>query len=491
MRGNIDVLNKWGRLKSSLQNKGNSPFFIKVFLVTILGLLPIFGTLVAEEKDGLETIYHIYIDDLHVGAVDSKDVAQEIINEKVLLGLETYENLEISLGETISMIPERSFQSTYDNEEVVEYLEEHLTIVARAEAIKIDDQVVGYFQNKKEAEEVLRAYKLKYVTEEQLARIENADEEGSTEKESDLSVGDVVLLDVTFSKNVSLQTKTTEPDNILNIEQGIKLLEKGTLEEKKHKVSEGEVLGKIAKQYDLSTKKLLALNPKLTEESVLQVGQKINVAAYEPFVDVLTIEEEKIKENIDYKVEIVETEDMYKGEEKVKQKGKNGTKEVQHRIEKKNGEVIDKETLSEDVTKKAVDKVIMQGTKVIPSRGTGDLSWPTDGGYISSQQGSRWGSFHKGIDIAGPTSRTISAADHGVVESVGYNGGYGNKIVINHNNGMKTIYAHLDSFDVKAGQVVEKGMKIGVMGSTGNSTGIHLHFEVYQSNELQNPTKYF
>lgn len=119
------------------------------------------------------------------------------------------------------------------------------------------------------------------------------------------------------------------------------------------------------------------------------------------------------------------------------------------------------------------------------------MAWPAVGGYISSHLGERWGKMHKGIDIARPSNRNILAADNGVVESAGYNnGGYGNKIVINHNNGMKTVYAHLSSIDVKVGQVVEKGSKIGVMGSTGNSTGIHLHFEVYKSGSLENPTEY-
>lgn len=99
--------------------------------------------------------------------------------------------------------------------------------------------------------------------------------------------------------------------------------------------------------------------------------------------------------------------------------------------------------------------------------------------------------MHKGIDIARPANRNILAADNGVVEFAGYdNGGYGNKIIINHNNGMKTVYAHLSSISVSVGQTVEKGKVIGIMGSTGNSTGIHLHFELYKNGALQNPLDY-
>src|SRR5699024_8191581 len=104
------------------------------------------------------------------------------------------------------------------------------------------------------------------------------------------------------------------------------------------------------------------------------------------------------------------------------------------------------------VVKEPVKKIVRIGTKVIPSRGTGELIWPADGGYISSYVGTRWGRMHKGIDIARPNSRTIMAADNGVVIEAGYSGGYGNKIVINHNNGMKTVYAHLSSIGVHVGQ---------------------------------------
>jgi len=127
------------------------------------------------------------------------------------------------------------------------------------------------------------------------------------------------------------------------------------------------------------------------------------------------------------------------------------------------------------------------------SNGSGVLGWPTVGGYISSYMGPRWGRQHNGIDIARTdrsTSPPIYAADGGVVESAKYDGAYGNKIVINHNNGMKTVYAHLSSMSVSAGQNVSKGSTIGVMGTTGSSTGIHLHLEVYENGSLKDPMNF-
>ena len=149
--------------------------------------------------------------------------------------------------------------------------------------------------------------------------------------------------------------------------------------------------------------------------------------------------------------------------------------------------MIGKSVTEEHVLKEPVHEVTVVGTKVIPSRGTGNFKWPADGGYVSSQMGKRWGRVHQGIDIARPSTRSIFAADNGVVTNVGYHGTYGNRIIISHNNGYKTLYAHLSSTNVKVGQTVPKGTKIGVMGSTGRSTGVHLHFEVFKNGSNINP----
>ena len=124
----------------------------------------------------------------------------------------------------------------------------------------------------------------------------------------------------------------------------------------------------------------------------------------------------------------------------------------------------------------------------------GILGWPTVGGYISSPFGQRWGRPHNGIDIA-RTDRSVKppilAAESGVVETAEFqSNGYGKVVVINHGNGLKTKYAHLDSISVSTGQSVERGQQIGIMGQTGNSTGIHLHIEVYENGSLRNPASY-
>ncbi len=126
---------------------------------------------------------------------------------------------------------------------------------------------------------------------------------------------------------------------------------------------------------------------------------------------------------------------------------------------------------------------------VAQSSGNGVFVWPTIGGIITTYQGMRWGEFHKGIDIARPADYAILAASSGTVTYAGWINGYGNTIKISHANGYSTQYAHLASINVTAGQTVNQGSTIGIMGSTGYSTGIHLDFEVYQNGKLLNPVE--
>ncbi len=104
--------------------------------------------------------------------------------------------------------------------------------------------------------------------------------------------------------------------------------------------------------------------------------------------------------------------------------------------------------------------------------------WPADGVFTSGY-GWRWGRIHAGIDIAAPVGTPILAAASGVIEYASWNdGGYGNMIDIRHADGTITRYAHLNELYVKEGQTVSQGQTIGAMGSTGFSTGPHLHFEI-------------
>lgn len=132
---------------------------------------------------------------------------------------------------------------------------------------------------------------------------------------------------------------------------------------------------------------------------------------------------------------------------------------------------------------------------------TGDFRWPLDSKYnnITSKFGYRTHpvtgiyKLHSGVDIAssGIKGSSIYAAKGGTVIKAGYNTGYGNYVVINHGDGYATLYGHASSLTVSAGQTVNKGDVIGYVGSTGYSTGPHLHFEIMINGEYTNPLDYF
>jgi murein DD-endopeptidase MepM/ murein hydrolase activator NlpD len=111
-------------------------------------------------------------------------------------------------------------------------------------------------------------------------------------------------------------------------------------------------------------------------------------------------------------------------------------------------------------------------------------------GRITSPFGMRWGRMHNGIDIAAPTGTPIYASAAGQVTFSGWNGGYGNLVIINHGNGMETYYAHNSKNLVSKGQNVSKGAHIANMGSTGNSTGPHVHFEIRRNGTPLNPMNF-
>ena len=108
------------------------------------------------------------------------------------------------------------------------------------------------------------------------------------------------------------------------------------------------------------------------------------------------------------------------------------------------------------------------------------FSWPTKG-TITSKFGRRWGRMHKGIDIAGPIGTPINAAADGTVIVAGYKSGYGNLVEIRHIDGTTTRYGHNSELSVSTGQTVRQGQQVARMGSTGHSTGSHLHFEIRPS----------
>lgn len=185
------------------------------------------------------------------------------------------------------------------------------------------------------------------------------------------------------------------------------------------------------------------------------------------------------------------TEELYMGELK-KVEGSEGIKMISKENVFDGLTKVSEYVVSEDILVEPKPTVIKKGAKNPYDDGIAFLSMPTMGGYMSSEYGEqRYSSYHKGIDIAKDLGDDVKATFDGKVITSGYNdGGYGNLIVIEHENNMTTYYAHLHDIHVNIGDVIKKGEKIGTVGSTGLSTGPHLHFELRINGEPVDPTPY-
>lgn len=165
---------------------------------------------------------------------------------------------------------------------------------------------------------------------------------------------------------------------------------------------------------------------------------------------------------------------------------------------------------AEDAANATIDKMVAEleaaraaaaaaaGSSGGSANASGSFLWPVASYvYVSSRFGLRIHPItgeqktHTGMDIASNQGTAVYASDGGSVTLAGWNGGYGNCIMIDHGNGYVTLYGHLSSISVSVGQTVSQGNTIGAVGSTGNSTGPHLHFEVLQNGTRIDPEQFF
>ena len=225
-------------------------------------------------------------------------------------------------------------------------------------------------------------------------------------------------------------------------------------------------------------------NPEIVKELI-----KYNNKSEMPLITVKVVGNISKEQTIEPTTIIKSSNKLTNGVNKVEREGKKGIKKVTTEVTALNNNTVSEKILKSETTTPVQNKEISVGTDkpIIPQLAS--INSPSRGS-ISSGFGMRWGKMHKGIDIAASFGATISAALDGTVSYADWEDGYGNVIKIDQGRGIETTYAHCSVITVKKGEVVKKGMKIGEVGSTGNSTGPHLHFEVRENGEPKNPQKY-
>lgn len=201
---------------------------------------------------------------------------------------------------------------------------------------------------------------------------------------------------------------------------------------------------------------------------------------------------------IDYDVDITYDDDEDSDYEKVVTEGEKGAEQINVRLTYVDGLFVESTVIDTKVKKYPVTEEIIKGSKqgiveeeTNTGTSTGSFIWPLPHTHnLTSYFEWRWGRMHQGIDIAGggDYGQPIIAADGGTVTFAGNDGGgYGNYVMIDHGNGYMTVYGHASSLAVSTGEYVSQGQTIAYVGSTGNSTGPHLHFEIRENGVQINP----
>lgn len=342
-------------------------------------------------------------------------------------------------------------------------------IQAQAYAITVDGEIISIVESKKIAEEVLDAIKNIYVKK---------------------TTANRRYEDVSFKEDVQIVEYSTTLAKISSKNATIKKIKSGKQQESTYTVKSGDTLYGICEKLGVTFKELKAMNPKVTEDTVLHIGDKFVTQEEVPLITVVTTEVSTFAEKVKYKTEYKESSSYYKGEQVVQRSGENGKAKITARLVKENGKTVSREDLEKEIIKKPVNKIVIKGTKKVPpKKGTGVLQRPVNVGVYASY-GWRWGRMHYGLDYAASTGTPIHAADGGTVTAAGWYGAYGYRITIDHGGNMSTLYAHCSAMYVSVGQQVYKGQTIAAVGSTGRSTGPHCHFEVIKNGVQVNPANY-
>ncbi|MFV0499851.1 MAG: peptidoglycan DD-metalloendopeptidase family protein [Bacilli bacterium] len=497
-------------------------------VIIILSAL-LFDTNTINNISELDGKYSIYINNKFYGTVSDRKPFDNYIketkkkyNKESNIG-KVYEPTNYTIDSITSTVDtnmsDEEILSTFKKK--VEFLVEgyKVTITKDSEYVGSDNQDSGgevtlttsskyatiYSTNKKEVDKAFDQIIKTFVDEKSIDRIVRGEEI------TELIVGTNETISYDVGGNVvGTSTKVPYTKVLTGDELYNKMLFYNTNEDKYYKVKDGDTIEKIASNNMLNVKELVAANKTInSENTILSPGQEIIVNLVDPVVTVESTNIMVVEEELPYETEIIEDNTMLSTKNVVKKVGSKGKVERVYEIDYLNGQTTSAgKIVGEHEIKAPVNRVVVKGTRQAPSytavyssgiagykksKVSSDgiaVSWvrPTIGGYMSSPYGHRWGRNHDGVDIAGlPTNSTIMAVADGLVVYSGYRGARGNMVIIDHLNGYVTYSQHLYSIDVKAGDTVMQGQRIGGMGTTGVSTGVHLHFEIFINGALVNP----
>ena len=435
-------------------------YVIPVIMVVIIGVL-------VSVTSNLTFAISVNYNSKEVGYIDQEAVFNQA--ENIMQGRITYESnqqpINITPDYTLALVNKNEIvgkNTLADNMIRLSNLD-----ITEAKGLYVGDQFLGAVADTKKVQEALDGLLNKYRQDPANEKIEFAQT-------------------VEFKDGMYLATSMVDENKLISEVTGEKSGGKN------YTVKAGDTPYDIAIANSIPLSALLSLNPGIDKNCY--PGDVITISNSVPFLSVKVSRTETYQESVPYQVEEVTSNKYLKGTQMVTQKGINGTNQVTATIDYVDGAEVNRTVLKTDVVQQPVTQKVTLGsaspiinTSFSPAAGSGMFINPVPAAYVSQQYK---GNRHKGIDLAAPYGSTIYAAAGGTVSLATWYSGYGKCVMIDHGNGIVSLYGHMSSILVSAGQVVAQGQPIGLVGATGQATGNHCHFEIRVNGGFVNPLSY-
>ena len=439
---------------------------------------------VTKVSETSHTIYKVYNEDVYVGVLSSKSKLDSFLKDVYTEHYkEDFPNSSVYLGKDVYVTNEQSYFSYTDcDEDIFNYLNENDLFslkayeVSFADGTDVFDRI--YVSDEALYHSAMNKFLSFFISQESLNLLNNGKSTqpltGYGRRDTGVSINQTITVDTGYAP--SDQIYTTE-------EQVLEYLEYGKDTEKEYYTVEefDTVEGVGAKNHGLTAQQIMNINAdKISDvQQVLEKGDQLCVTYFNSPITINVTKEALREEQIYPDVQYHTDDSLLKGEQEVIQTGSNGVRNALYQETWTNGVLMKGTLLSSVTVQEPTDEIVNVGTFQQSDVGTGVFQWPTTNVAISC----RWMCYanHQAIDIINVYNSygEVLAADNGVIEENGYHYLSGNYVVINHNNGLYTYYAHMNSPSPKpVGTVVAKGEVIGQIGMSGNATGPHIHFYV-------------
>ncbi len=300
------------------------------------------------------------------------------------------------------------------------------------------------------------------------------------------------IFDLTISveENPVIVPGVFKRDEILSLEEAVRYLQKGTLEEETYTVIPNDTIWSIARAHGLSMDEIIRANPEIRPDYIYP-GDTLSLIVPKPFLTVTAEYTREYTRRIQYRTIVKADPGLYRTEAITERAGSFGEEQITARIKMVNGLLDDREIVKTKELRSPTAAVVRMGTARTPDDIlVASAILPPGVGVITSHFGPRWGRFHYGIDVSSPMGTPVHAYKAGTVAFTGFDPVLGNLVIISHGNDLVTRYGHMTSFLVKTGQKVEAGEPLSLSGNSGYSTGPHVHFEIRIKGVAMDPLQY-